>query len=137
MNNTPVKLIEQLSMTPHPRGGHYAETYRATDGSASLIFYLLQEGECQHWHRLVKDEILHFYDGDPMRIQVSPDGRAVEEVVLGRGIASGEHLHYVVPKGTWFSLRPCGAWVLTGCSISPAFAFDDVELAEKDWSPGS
>ena len=32
-------------MSAHPEGGHYVETYRADDASASLIFYLLQQGE--------------------------------------------------------------------------------------------
>ena len=77
--NSPDQLIEQLSMIAHPEGGHFVETYRAADDSASLIFYLLREGEHSHWHRLTKDEILHFYDGEPMRLLLSRDGQAVEE----------------------------------------------------------
>ena len=44
----PASLIESLKMTPHPEGGHFAETFRADDNSASLIFYLLKNDERSH-----------------------------------------------------------------------------------------
>ena len=133
--NSPDQLIDQLSMIAHPEGGHFVETYRASDHSASLIFYLLREGERSHWHRLTKDEILHFYDGEPMRLLLSRDGQAVEERLLGRDLADDQQLHIVVPKGTWFSMHSSGAWSLIGCTVSPAFRFDDFELAAKNWAP--
>ncbi|MGB1861223.1 MAG: cupin domain-containing protein, partial [Arenicellales bacterium] len=80
----PASLIESLKMTPHPEGGHFAETFRADDGSASLIFYLLKSDERSHWHRLTKNEILHFYDGDPMSVLLSPDGVSIQRKTLGR-----------------------------------------------------
>jgi predicted cupin superfamily sugar epimerase len=133
--NTPEILIRELSMIAHPEGGHYVETYRADDTSASLIFYLLQHGERSHWHRLTKDEILHFYDGEPMRLNLSEDGENTREVLLGRDLQNDERMHAVVAKGTWFSMQSSGAWSLIGCTVSPAFSFDDFELAQEDWTP--
>jgi predicted cupin superfamily sugar epimerase len=133
--NTPEMLIRELSMIAHPEGGHYVETYRADDASASLIFYLLQHGERSHWHRLTKDEILHFYDGEPMRLNLSEDGKNTREVLLGRDLQNHERMHAVVTKGTWFSMQSSGTWSLIGCTVSPAFSFDDFELAQEDWKP--
>ena len=134
--NDPASLIESLKMTPHPEGGHFAETFRADDGSVSLIFYLLKNDERSHWHRLTKDELLHFYDGDPMSILLSPDGVSVQEKTLGRNAVDNEAYHLIVPKGTWFSMQSTGDWSLIGCTVSPAFTFDDFELAPKGWMPG-
>ena len=132
----PASLITSLNMTPHPEGGHFAETYRADDGSASLIFYLLQQDERSHWHRLTKNEMLHFYDGDPLKLLLSPDGVSIEEKTLGREAVNNEFYHRVVPKDTWFSMQSTGDWSLIGCTVSPAFSFDDFELAPRDWMPG-
>ena len=134
--NDPASLIESLKMTPHPEGGHFAETFRADDGSASLIFYLLKNDERSHWHRLTKNEILHFYDGDPMSVLLSQDGMSIQRKTLGRDAVDNEAYHLIVPKGTWFSMQSTGDWSLIGCTVSPAFAFDDFELAPKGWMPG-
>lgn len=132
----PASLIEFLKMTPHPEGGHFAETFRAEDGSASLIFYLLKNDERSHWHRLTKDEFLHFYDGDPMSVLLSPVGVSIQRKTLGRHAVDNEAYHLIVPKGTWFSMQSTGDWSLIGCTVSPAFSFDDFELAPKGWMPG-
>ncbi len=132
----PASLITSLNMTPHPEGGHFAETFRADDGSASLIFYLLQQDERSHWHRLTKNEMIHFYDGDPLKLLLSPDGVSIEEKTLGREAVNNEFYHRVVPKDTWFSMHSTGDWSLIGCTVSPAFSFDDFELAPRDWMPG-
>ena len=132
----PASLIESLKMTPHPEGGHFAETFRADDGSVSLIFYLLKSDERSHWHRLTKDELLHFYDGDPMSVLLSPDGMSIQEKTLGREGVGNESYQLIVPKDTWFSMQSTGDWSLIGCTVSPAFSFDDFELAPKGWMPG-
>ena len=134
--NKPASIIASLNMAPHPEGGHFAETFRADDGSASLIFYLLQQDERSHWHRLTKNEMLHFYDGDPLKLLLSPDGVSSQEEILGRETVNNELYHRIVPKGTWFSMQSTGAWSLIGCTVSPAFSFDDFELAPQNWSPG-
>lgn len=132
----PASLIQSLKMTPHPEGGHFAETFRADDGSASLIFYLLGNDERSHWHRLTKNEILHFYDGDPMTVLLSPDGVSIQTKMLGREGVDNESYQLIVPKDTWFSMQSAGDWSLIGCTVSPAFSFDDFELAPRDWMPG-
>ena len=65
---------------PHPEGGHFKESYR--DENISLIYYLLKKNEKSHWHRLTKNEILHFYDGDPLLVCLSKNGNDIQEIIL-------------------------------------------------------
>tara|TARA_B100000676_G_C17296597_1_gene445072 strand:- start:3 stop:422 length:420 start_codon:yes stop_codon:yes gene_type:complete len=132
----PGSIIASLNMKPHPEGGHFVETFRDADNNVSLIFYLLEGGERSHWHRLAKDEVLHFYDGDPLTLLLSPDAVAIKEETLGRKVTNRQNYHWVVPKGTWFSMHSTGEWSLIGCTVSPAFSFDDFELAPENWVPG-
>ena len=132
----PASIIASLNMTPHPEGGHFVETFRDAANNVSLIFYLLEAGDRSHWHRLTKDEILHFYDGDPLTVMWSSDGVLIQEQTLGRSAADKHCYHYIVPRGTWFSMHSTGEWSLIGCTVAPAFTFDDFELAPKNWVPG-
>ncbi len=70
-----------------------------------------------------------------MRLNLSEDGKNTREVLLGRDLQNHERMHAVVTKGTWFSMQSSGAWSLIGCTVSPAFSFDDFELAQEDWKP--
>ena len=128
------KLIEQLEMNPHPEGGHYKESYR--NNNISLIYYILKRGEKSHWHRLKKNEILHFQNGSPLKIFMSNDEITVKEITLGKEVKSGHFLHYVVKAGTWFCMESKGEYSLIGCTVAPPFDYKDFELAPKGWYPG-
>ena len=73
--NNPEKLIKDLKMNPHPEGGYFTESFRDINNNVSLIYYLLKENQKSHWHRLTKNEILHFYDGDALNVNISIDGK--------------------------------------------------------------
>jgi len=128
------KLIEQLEMNPHPEGGYYSESFRDRDNSVSLIYYLLKKNEKSHWHRLKKNEILHFYDGAPLIVYLSTDGNTVQEVIINNN--KDQVSHIVVRSGTWFSMESKGEYSLIGCTVAPPFNYDDFELAPKNWKPG-
>ena len=128
------EIIEKLKMIPHPEGGYFKESYR--NENISLIYYLLKKNEKSHWHRLTKNEILHFYNGDPLKIFMSNDEVTVKEITLNKEVKSGHFLHYVVKAGTWFCMKSKGEYSLIGCAVSPPFDYKDFELAPKNWSPG-
>ena len=44
---------------------------------------MLQKNEWSHWHRLTKNEILHFYKGDPLIIFTSNDGVDFTSITIG------------------------------------------------------
>ena len=119
-------------MIPHPEGGHFKESYR--DNNISLIYYLLKKNEKSHWHRLKKNEVLHFYDGDPLIVYSSKNGVTIEKTILNNN--KNELSHLVIKSGTWFSMESKGEYSLIGCTVAPPFDYDDFELAPKEWEPG-
>ena len=129
------KLIEQLEMKPHPEGGYYSESFRDRDNSVSLIYYLLKKEQRSHWHRLTKNEILHFYKGDPLSVHISADAKTTITKKLGHSMADNENLHIIIPAGSWFSMNSEGEYSLIGCTVSPAFDYTDFELAPPNWKP--
>ena len=122
-------LIEYHKMIPHPEGGHYVEVFKNRD--VSHIYFLLEGHEHSHWHRITKNETVHFYSGDPLEIYTSKDGEEFETNQIG----SNNNFIYSIEKNTWFAMKPKGKYSLIGCTVAPAFEFDDLELAPKDWKP--
>ena len=133
MNNSD-EIIKKLQMIPHPEGGYFKESYR--NENISLIYYLLKKNEKSHWHRLTKNEILHFYNGDPLKLLISKDGKNIEEIILNNKINNDQIFHYIVKAGTWFSMESQGEYSLIGCTVAPPFDYNDFELAPKKWKPG-
>ena len=122
-------LIEYHKMIPHPEGGHYVEVFKNKD--VSHIYFLLEGHEHSHWHRITKNETVHFYSGDPLEIYTSKDGEEFETNQIG----SKNNFIYSIEKNTWFAMKSSGLFSLIGCTVAPAFEFEDLELAPKDWKP--
>ena len=116
-------------MISHPEGGHYVENFK--NENVSQIYYLLKRNEKSHWHRLTKNEILHFYSGDPLEVFTSNDGVNYKVFSLG----SDNNYIYTVTANTWFAMRSSGTFSLIGCTVAPPFEFKDFELAPKGWVP--
>ncbi len=128
--------ITTLGLEPHPEGGLYARTW--ADDASSAIYYLLRRGEESAWHRVhERSEVWHHYAGAPLRLEISEDGEAVREVLLGTHPSVGERPQGVVPPGAWQSAVSLGDWTLVGCTVAPAFSFDAFELAPAGWAPGA
>ncbi len=134
------EIIETLGMQRHPEGGWFVETFRdpagAPRGHSTAIYYLLQEGERSHWHR-VKDavEIWHYYAGAPLALHCSPDGSTVETLVLGQDLAGGARPQAVIPAGGWQAAESLGDFTLVGCTVAPGFEYASFEMAPPGWKP--
>ena len=122
-------------MKQHPEGGYFVESFRDKNNALSLIYYLLKKNQKSHWHRLTKNEILHFYIGDPLEVYISKDGKKSNTKILGTDINKNEKMHIVVKAGSWFSMKSKGNYSLIGCTVAPAFDYADFELAPRNWSP--
>ena len=121
-------------------GGHFVETWRDKPagggrGSGTAIYYLLQQGERSHWHRVDATEIWHYYAGAPLALSISTDGRTSDTITLGPDLARGDRPQAIVPRDAWQSAESQGVWTLVGCTVSPAFAFEGFELAPPGWAP--
>lgn len=133
-------VIAELGLSRHPEGGWYAETFRDASGDerghSTAIYYLLEEGDRSHWHRLCDAaEIWHWYAGAPLELSVSEDGVSVQSRRLGPAVADGERPQAVVPAGAWQSAASLGPWTLAGCTVAPGFVFEAFEMAPPGWRP--
>lgn len=126
------ELIKKLKLIPHPEGGYFVETLRDKNQHFSHIYYLLKYGEISQWHKLNKNEVLFFYDGDPLQVSLSKDKKYINKITIGKYY----QYHFVVEAETWFSMISLGRWSLIGCIVAPAFNYSDLELAPPNWSPG-
>ena len=146
--STVADLVKAYNLAKHPEGGFYKETYRADalidqhalpvafSGSRNVstaIYYLLPEGEKSRLHRILSDEIWHFYLGGPLEIiEISVEGD-LRKTVLGQNIHNGEVVQHMVPAGSWFGARPLAGseFCFVGCTVAPGFDFADFEMAER------
>ena len=75
-----MELIRILNLKPLPsEGGKYRQTYASadlTDGVPrdTAIYYMLEGDDFSHLHRLPRNELYHFYLGDPVELtELLPD----------------------------------------------------------------
>ena len=134
-------VIASLGMRPHPEGGWFVETWRASAPagerpSGSAILYLLAAGDRSHWHRVDAAEVWQWSGGEALELRVWAEGDPTVTVHrLGPAITGADVAQAVVPAGAWQSAEPLGAWTLVGCIVTPAFEYTGFELAAPDWAP--
>ncbi len=137
------EIIQHLQLLPHPEGGYYRETYRSTEtlttsegksrNISTAIYYLLENDDKSHFHRIRSDEIWHFHQKDPLEIFMINQEELVVKT-LGNNFALGEVPQVVVPAGRWFAARVknSSGYSLVSCTVAPGFDFTDFELATKE-----
>ena len=120
------EIIANLSLAPHPEGGHFRTMARdpglAACGSlASTDYRLLTAGEAGEWRFVDTTEIWAFYMGAPMALEIVTD-QGLRPLVL-----SPDCPQAAAPQGAWRKLRSLGDWTLASCSTAPCLAADAVE----------
>ena len=142
-------LIKQLELKPHPEGGYFKETYRSDEAIRSLperyngrsrnigtsIYFLLKGNQCSAFHKLLSDEIWHFYEGSTIKLFIIDSAGNLITPELGNDISNGEQYQYTVPRNCWFSARPLDpdGYSLVGCTVAPGFDFSDFQLADRNY----
>jgi predicted cupin superfamily sugar epimerase len=139
--------IKHLSLSQHPEGGYYRETYRSPelvsssalparfDGQrnySTTIYFLLPSHNRSLFHKIKSDEIWYYHAGSSLTIYVL-DQRGLTEHRLGADIEKGEALQAIIPANSWFGalVNEKESYTLSSCSVSPGFDFHDFELAER------
>jgi hypothetical protein len=142
------ELIHSLQLQPHPEGGFYRETYRASEkikgahlparfggdrAFSTAIYFLLRSQDRSVFHRIQSDEVWHYYAGGTLSIYVLQQGE-LQVHRLGTHPSRGESFQVVVPAGCWFGARveEPGSFVLAGCTVAPGFDFADFEMADRE-----
>ncbi|AKF09124.1 cupin domain-containing protein [Sandaracinus amylolyticus] len=132
------ELATQLGLAPHPEGGFYRETYRASTmvdtprgprAASTAIYFLVPRGAFSALHRIASDEVWHHYAGAALRVvRIAEDGARGDLVIGPGGAPQG-----VVEAGAWFgaTIEGDGDWALVGCTVAPGFDFADFELAQR------
>lgn len=140
--------IGKLDLEPHPEGGYFRQTYRANlvlskeslpqeftgPRAASTAIYFLLDGEnFSAFHRLLSDELWHFYVGSALVVHVIDKDGQYSEVLLGSDPDKGETLQAIVKAGCWFAseVRDRKSFALVGCTVAPGFEFADFEMAKR------
>jgi len=143
------QLIQRYNLQLHPEGGWYCQTYKSDEqitaeslpqrfeGSrafSTAIYFLLEQGNFSAFHRIKSDECWHFYAGDPLDIYIIHQSGELEHISLGNDFEGGQTFQYVVPANCWFASRPASgsSYCFVGCTVSPGFEFDDLELADAN-----
>lgn len=138
-NQTSKYWIDHLALLSHPEGGYFKETYRSAnsflpDGFtqprsyATSIYFLLEENNVSHFHRIQSDELWYYHAGASLTVYVIHQNGHLEKIKIGPHIDQGEVLQATVPANTIFGSTCEGDYSLVGCMVSPGFDFNDFEL---------
>ena len=141
-------VIRILQLEPLPvEGGYFRLTYTGglqlpevvlpADYSSerpvtSVIYFFLTGDTKSRLHRLVTDEMWHFYMGDAVELYVFGFYNDYTKWELGHDLKQGETVQAVVPANNWFGarLKAGGRWALMACSLAPAYSGEDFSLPD-------
>ncbi len=149
---TAADLIAHLRLQPLPvEGGYFRQTYCSPESlpGASLpprygaprpfgtaIYYLLtsEADSFSALHRLLTDEVYHFYLGDPVEMLLLHRDGGSQRVLLGPDVLNGQELQFVAPRGSWQGSRLVdgGQFALLGTTMAPGFDAGDFELGRRE-----
>jgi predicted cupin superfamily sugar epimerase len=149
---TPENLIARYGLEPLPEeGGYFVQTYLSDEEiaapglperytsarplSTAILYLLTNEPGCfSGLHRLVSDEVWHFYLGDPVEMLLLYHGGRSEVAVLGPDIPGGQQVQLAVKRNViqGARLRPGGRFALLGTTVAPGYTPADVSFADRD-----
>ena len=143
------KIIKILELKPHPEGGYFSEVYRCEEliersnlpprysqnhSHSTSIYFLLNKNDKSHFHKLLSDEIWHFYSGSTIVLYcIDVDGN-FSKLRLGINFEKTELPQIVIKRNTWFAaeVEDKNSYSLIGCTVSPGFEFTDFELGAQE-----
>lgn len=139
MHQRAKQLIEELGLTLHPEGGWYREVFRSKHRvqadeergwrtALTTIYYLLTAGRYSRFHRVLSDEVWHFYEGAPLElVWINETGMQARRSMLGPVNDDSSPVR-VVRAGCWQAAQTTGDYTLVGCTVGPGFEFADFAL---------
>ena len=129
--------ISKLNLQPlEVEGGYFNKIITLTDNSnkqiGSCIYYLVTKDSFSSLHKVLKDEIWYFLEGDPL-LQILYDEKGnFFEKKLGK-VTDGFESISLVKKNVWQStrLQDNGVWALVATCVIPGFEANDF-IAHND-----
>lgn len=140
--------IDHLHLLPHPEGGFFKESYRCPGliSQASLpenfkgdrnvstaIYFLLRSEDRSAFHKILSDEVWHFYAGSSILIYTLDQRAGLKTHRLGLNLKKGDMPQVVIPANTWFGslVEDQNSFGLAGCTVAPGFDFRDFQMAQR------
>lgn len=135
------EIIQRLKLQPHPEGGFYKETYRCEQKTSTpegernvstAIYYLLENEDRSHFHRIKSDELWFFHQGQPLEI-IAILNDTIHTILLGNDLEKGEVPQAIIPANCWFAshVKDENGFALVSCTVAPGFDFLDFEMAKR------
>lgn len=139
-------IIARLQLQPHPEGGYFREVYRSNEilkpqaldiryggerNYSTSIYYLLSGESISRFHRIKSDETWHFYDGSSLILHCINEIAGYYSIILGNELTANQVPQFTIPFNDWFAAEVVdkNSYSLTGCTVAPGFAFQDLEFA--------
>ena len=136
--------IEKLGMLEHPEGGYFKEVVRSSKSVVlederqrahySSIYFLLNDKNPSHFHRLKDDELWFYHAGESLSVHVILENGDYIVHKLGLNLDEGEEPQVLVPGGSIFgsTVEVEEGYSFVSCVVSPGFDFKDFELFTQD-----
>lgn len=143
---TAAQIREALQLEPNQTCGFVRSTYKSTLDIAprglpvpfdmgrpvgTALFFMVTLDAPVKLHRIMNDQLYHYYLGDPIELRLMYESGATERVVVGPDILSGQHVQFFIPGGAFHTARIAGKrrWFLGGSTEWPGVDRNrDVEL---------
>jgi len=125
-------IIERLNLQPlEVEGGCFKRVITLKNNSeeeiGSCIYYLVTPSSYSSLHKVLKDEIWYFLEGDPLlQIQYDEEREEFLSVIIDKASNNGTPMH-LVEKNVWQStiLKEGGEWALVATTVIPGFKYED------------
>lgn len=110
--------------------GALAAPFEAARPAGSALYFMVTPDEPVKLHRIMNDQLYHYYLGDPLEVLLLRDGG--KRVVVGPDLAGGDVVQLFIPGGTFHTARVAGRrqWFLGASTEWPGVIPADVELGD-------
>ena len=137
------KIIEKYKLLPHVEGGYFIELYSSASllkssndrPLAGSIYFLLDQNDISHFHRIDCEEIWYYHQGVWMNIYFVEKDNTIS--VRQLGIEEGQKPMVIVPKDTIFCAENINSngYTFISCVTVPKFSSNGFELITKKMCP--
>lgn len=144
------EIRELLKLEPNQTCGFVRVTYKSAleiapgglpapfaDGRplGSALYFMMTPEEPVKLHRILNDQLYHYYLGDPIELLLLYESGKSDLVKVGPDIAGGQNVQLFIPGGTFHTARLIagGKWFLGGSTEWPGVVVsEDVQLGDAE-----
>lgn len=110
--------------------GALAAPFEAARPAGSALYFMVTPDEPVKLHRILNDQLYHYYLGDPLEVLLLRGNG--ERVIVGPDLKGGQVVQLFIPGGTFHTARVTGnrRWFLGASTEWPGVIPADVELGD-------